>query len=230
MVVIKVDILEFIVRATGVGAIFIVVSILLPRRSTGVFAGYDFVFMWLFGGLAAAPLINPNVTFLQTVVAMGAVLICHLALSRIAVMNSAFARLITGKPMLLVQNGKVIRKNMRQALVPSWMLLAELRCAGLADISQVEYAILETCGRISVIPKPGLWPVTVTDMGIKPVQIATPALLMEDGRILKENLKSLNYDINWLRRELGKKGVARLEDVYVASIDGHGNIFYSYKE
>ncbi|MBM7856158.1 uncharacterized membrane protein YcaP (DUF421 family) [Desulfohalotomaculum tongense] len=231
MVVIAItDLWQFVLRAVGVGGIFLTVNIMLPRRTSGLFAGYDLMFLWLFGGLAAAPLVNGSVELEQSITAMLAVLACHLSLSRLALYSTTAAKLITGQPVLLVENGKVIRKNMRRALVPAWMLLAELRCAGLSDLSQVDYAILETCGRISVIPKSELWPVTAGDLGIKTSPVVQPSLLIEDGKILTDNLKRLNYDVQWLRRELSKQGVARLEDVYVASIDGHGQLCFSYKD
>ncbi|MEG6616627.1 DUF421 domain-containing protein [Peptococcaceae bacterium 1198_IL3148] len=224
------ELILFVLKALGVALIFLAVNLLLPRRTTGVFAGYDFVVMWLFGGLAAAPLVNENVPFVHALVSMLAVMICHFGISRLAVMNAKLSRLVSGQALLLVENGQVLRKNMRRAMIPSWMLLAELRCAGLSDVSQVEYAILETCGKISIIPKSHFWPVTSGDLGQQLTPVAVPSLLIEDGQILKDNLARLNYDVHWLRQELYKQGVARLEDVYLASVDGHGNLCFSYKE
>lgn len=220
----------YILKALGVGLIFLVVNLLLPRRTTGVFAGYDFVVMWLFGGLAAAPLVNEDVPFTHAVISMLAVTICHFGISRLAVINPTLSKLISGNSMLLVENGKLLRNNMKRAMIPAWMLLAELRCAGLADVSQVEYAVLETCGKISIIPKSHFWPVTSGDLGKELAPLTAPSLLIEDGQILEDNLTRLNYDVHWLRQELYKQGVAKLEDVYVASVDGHGNLCFSYKK
>lgn len=224
------EVVLFILKALGVGVIFLTVNFLLPRRTTGVFAGYDFVVMWLFGGLAAAPLVNENVPFVHAVVSMLAVMICHFGISRLAVINPTLSQLISGNSLLLVESGKLLRKNMKRAMIPAWMLMAELRCVGLSDVSQVEYAILETCGKISIIPKSHFWPVTSADLGKNIAPLVIPSLLIEDGQILEENLTRLNYDVHWLRLELCKQGVAKLEDVYVASIDGHGNLCFSYKE
>lgn len=209
---------------------FLAVNIVLPRRTSGMLAGYDFVSLWLFGGLAAAPLINNKVNFNQSISAMVAVLLCHFVISRLAVRSPVVSKLITGKPVMLVENGKVLRRNMRRALVPSWMLMAELRCSGLSDLSQVDYAILESCGRISIIPKPDLWPVTAGELDIPVSPTAQPSMLIEDGQIVEKNLKRLNYDVNWLQEELSKLGAVCLEEIYVASIDGSGNISFSYKE
>ena len=119
---------------------------------------------------------------------------------------------------------------MRRGLIPAWMLLAELRSVGLSDISQVQYAILESCGRISIIPKSNFWPVTIGDLGEQSAQRCLPTLLIEDGQILHKNLVRLNYDEDWLQQELNKQGVAKLEDVYLASIDGRGNLYLSLKK
>lgn len=222
--------LFFLLRAVGVAAIFLLVSVFLPRRTAGVFAAYDFVVLWLFGGLAAAPLISDNVSFLNALVAMLTVLICHYCLSKLAVLGTRVSKFINGKPLTLVQNGVVLRENMRRGLIPAWMLLAELRCAGLSDLSQVQYAILEPCGRISIIPKSDYWPITARDLPGQSVSGCLPTLLIEDGEILQENLARLDYDEDWLRRELNKQGVAKLEDVYIAGIDGRGNLYYSLKK
>ncbi len=214
----------------GVGALILAVSFLLPHRSSGVFDGHDFVFLWLFGGMAATPLISRQVSFLQTIVAMLTVAICHFALSKLSVVNSTAGKLISGRPIMLIKNGVVLRKNMRRALVPAWMLMAELRGAGLNDVSQVEFAILETCGKISIIPKSELWPVTARDLELKCTPEVNPLLLIEDGKVLDENLVRLNYDRGWLKRELTKQGVQNLSDVYLAGIDAHGNVYFSYRQ
>ncbi len=221
---------EFFLKIIGVGAVIFAVSFVLPRRSSGVFDGHDFVFLWLIGGLAAAPLVNPAVTFAQSTAAMAAVLLCHFGLSRLAVVSRTAGRLIAGKPIVLVENGVVLRKNMRRALVPAWMLTAELRMAGLADVSQVEFAVLETCGKISIIPKAQFWPVTAGDLGVNCPPAASPSLLIEDGQVLEENLARLNYSRQWLKSELAKRGAPDLKDVYLAGIDSDGSICFSYRK
>lgn len=223
--------LSFLMRAAGVAGIFFVVNTFLPRRTAGVFAAYDFVVLWLFGGLAAAPLVNSKVSFTNALIAMLTVLVCHYGLSKLAVLGTRVSRFINGKPLTLVKNGQVLRKNMSRGLIPAWMLLAELRCVGLSDLSQVQYAILEPCGRISIIPKSNFWPVTLGDLGGEmSAESCLPTLLIEDGQILYENLARLNYDEGWLLQELNKQGIAKLADVYIASIDSRGNLYFSLKK
>lgn len=210
--------------------IFFILNLLLPRRITSVFDGYDFVFLWLFGGLAASPLVNSNVSFTHSIAAMLAVSFCHIGLSKMAISSPRISRLITGRPVILVKNGKVLKENMRQALVPTWILLSELRSAGLADFSQVEYAVLECCGRISIIPKVEFWPVTARDLNMRSEPVCSPYLVVEDGKIVAKNLARLGYDEKWLRSELARQGVARLTDVYIASVDARGRVYVSCRE
>lgn len=221
--------LGFALRSVVVGFLLWAESKYLPHRSGGQFAGYDFVFFWMMGGITAAPLFDSKISFLNTVSVIIVIYLTHYLVSYIAVKNRTFAKYALGQSVVLVSGGKVLRHNMTRALFPLELLFSELRVMDAPNINEVEVAILETNGHVSVLKKSDAQPVTPKDLHLPTPSGGLPTLLISDGVILRENLRRIAQDESWLMRELGKYGISRVEDVYVALIDSYGTFHYSTK-
>ena len=102
-----------------------------------------------------------------------------------------------------------------------------MRGIDASNINEVEVAILETSGHVSVLKKSDYQPVTPKDLDIQTLGGSLPALLINDGKVVEENLKELGYDEKWLKIQLLKKGITNINDVYAAMIDSSGEIYYS---
>jgi len=138
------------------------------------------------------------------------------------------ARIIGGSAIPLVLGGKVIKENMRKALFPLEMLFSQLRQADAPNIAEVEAAVLETNGSVSILKKSDFQPVTPKELQIYSQEAALPSVvLINDGRIIEENLRKVNLDEYWLRGQLEKFGVFKPESIYLAGLDGSGKFFYS---
>jgi len=216
----------FALRAVLVGFLLWAEGKVLPHRSGGQFAGYDFAFFWMMGGLTAAPLFAPEISFLNTVTVIIVIYLLHYLVSYLAVKNRAFARLVLGKSVVLISGGKVMRRNMAKALFPLELLLSELRTVDAPNLNEVEAAVLETGGHVSVLKKSDAQPVTTRDLDLPAPPGGLPVLLVNDGVVIKENLRQIGQDETWLQRELAKNGLGRPEGAYVAMIDAAGT-FYS---
>jgi uncharacterized membrane protein YcaP (DUF421 family) len=118
---------------------------------------------------------------------------------------------------------------MKENLFNIELLLSQLRYMRAANLNQVDYAVLETNGQLSVLKKSSAQPVTPSDLNIPVSKTIMPVVLINDGKVMKENLQGMSWDIEKLRDELAKKGVDRLEDVYLATIDAVGKLYYSMK-
>ncbi|PTX64263.1 uncharacterized membrane protein YcaP (DUF421 family) [Melghirimyces profundicolus] len=126
-------------------------------------------------------------------------------------------RFILGEPTILVKHGKIIQKNLRRCELSLTELLGNIRSEGYPDLREVQYAILEPTGSLSVLPRDDLYPATPKDLNI-PVPYRGLALsLVVDGKIQKQNLKLIGKDRDWLKRELKKQGFEEIRQVMYAA-------------
>lgn len=222
--------LGFAARTLIVGLMLYTASRFLPNRSGGQYAGFDFTFFWMMGGLIASPLFDSKINFINTITAAVAIYLMHYLISFIAVKSRIFARVVYGKAEILVSGGQIQKRSMLKSLFPIELLLSQLREVDVPNIAEVDTAILETSGRVSVLKKQDYLPVTPVDMNITVVEGRLQVILVNDGKIIEKNLQSLGYDKNWLKGELQKFGAMDIKNVYLATIDGAGKIYCSLSE
>lgn len=220
----------FTVRTLLVGAMLYLASRFLPHRSGGQYAGFDFTFFWMMGGLIASPLFDAKISFSNTIIAAVTIYLMHYLIAHLAVRSRRFARVVFGKAEVLVSNGQIQRKNMLKSLFPIELLMAQLREIDAPNLSEVDTAILETSGRVSVLKKAGHQPVTPADLNIAVPEGGLPKILVNDGKIVEHNLMALGYDRDWLMAQLNRLGAGDVENVYLATIDGTGKIYCSLTE
>lgn len=225
----KISPFVFVLRTILVGILLFVEGKFLPHRAGGQFAGYDFAFFWMMGGLTAGPLFEAKVSFINTVVIIIVIYSLHYLISYIAVKNRAFARVVLGKSALLISDNKLLRHNMAKSLFPLELLLSDMRTVDAPNINEIEAAVLETSGHVSVLKKSDYQPVTPKDLNIPTMGNGLSTILVNEGKIAKENLNKLGYDEKWLQDRLLQKGVLSINDVYAAIIDSSGELYYSVK-
>ena len=226
----KLEPLGFVARTLIVGIMLYTASRFLPNRSGGQYAGFDFTFFWMMGGLIASPLFDSKINFVNTITAAVTIYLIHYLISFIAVKSRTFARVVYGKAEVLVSGGQIQRKGMLKSLFPIELLLSQLREVDVPNISEVDTAILETSGRVSVLKKSDHLPVTPVDLNIPVVEGGLPAILVNDGKVIGNNLKAIGHDRKWLMDELNKLGAMDIKKVYLAIIDGTGEIYCSLTE
>ncbi|MGE4283531.1 MAG: DUF421 domain-containing protein [Clostridia bacterium] len=222
--------LGFVARTLIVGLMLFTAGRFIPQRSGGQYAGFDFTFFWMMGGLIAAPLFDLKINFTNTIIAALTIFLTHYLISYLAVKSRAFEKVVYGKVEVLISKGQIQKRNMLKSLFPIEMLLAQLREINVPNIAEVDTAILETGGRVSVLKKGDYTPVTPSDMNISVVDGGLPVILVNDGNIIDKNLKYLGHDRQWLEEELLKYGVSDTKNVYLATIDGAGQVYYSLVE
>lgn len=124
--------------------------------------------------------------------------------------------LLEGKPSILIRKGKIDRNALKKNKIDIDQLQSLLRQKNTFSIQEVEYAILETTGEISVLKKPEHLPPTNEDLSLplKPVHLTFP--LISDGKVDKNNLKEAGFDESWLMKQLKEKKISKPEDVLYA--------------
>jgi len=223
----KLGTLGFVGRTLVVGLILYITSRFSPNRAGGQYTGYDFTFFWMMGGLIVSPLYDSKINFLDTVTAAVTIIAMHYLISFIAINSRTFSEIVYGKAEVLISQGIIQKKNMIKSLIPIEILLSQLREIDVPNINEVETAIFETSGRVSVLKKADYIPVTPTDLNIPTVEGGLPSILINDGKVIDKNLEKIGHDKEWLAGELKKYGVINMENVYLATIDGTGTIYYS---
>ena len=185
---------------------------------------YDFAVIILIGSAAGSLIVNRDVPLLNAVVAMVVLALLH-ALVSVSTLNNFLKSIVGGKPDLLVRNGRIVKENLIKNQINISQLLASLRNKGYRRISDVEFAILEANGQLSVIPKSQFRPVTPVDLQLDTSYegIATPLII--EGQIVKENLRSLGLDNKWLMDELSQRKLKGADQVLLALLDTDGSIY-----
>ena len=133
-------------------------------------------------------------------------------------------RLIDGTSLILYDNGRLFKKNLRKANLNVSEFLTECRISGYPNIADIQTAVLEPNGRISVLPKSEARPATNRDMNIFPKEEKLPVTVILDGIVLKENLKYTGNNDVWLKKQLDEQGIKSVKDVFYASCDSNNNL------
>lgn len=207
-----------LIRTAVLYLILIFVIRFLGKRQIGQMEPSEVVVTMVVADLAATTMQDINEPILSSILPIGAVLLMELLLSTLS-LNSVFVRkLLCGKPVILIENGRFIPQNMKKTRITVDELTAQLRQKNVMDPSRVQYAILETGGNLSVFPYPEELPATCKDAGISPQSQYLPFSVISDGRICHDNLKKAGKDTTWLHRQLQKEKLS-LKEVFYMTVD-----------
>ena len=195
----------------------------LGKRQIGQLEPSEFVVAMLIADLASIPMQNSGIPLLSGLVPILTVLGLELVLSGFALASVRFRRLLCGKPVILVENGKPIQQNLRQTRVTLDELSSHLRQKDVLDITTVQYAILETDGNLSVFPFPEEAPAAAREAGIEVSKQNIPLTIIEDGFLSRDNLKKSGKDEKWLNALLKKKK-SDIHDTFLLTVDASGQV------
>ncbi len=217
------------VRALILYTVVVLVMRLMGKRQIGQLQPFEFVVAILIADLAAVPMENAGVPLASGLVPIFALLLAQLALSFITLRSERVRALVCGSPSIVIQNGKIDYQELKKLRLNLNDLLEQLRDKEMGNISDVEFAILETTGHLSVIPKSQKRPVTPADLNLPTDYEGIPLTLIMDGHIHHLNLSKANLDIEWLMEQLKKRDLMP-EQVFFASLDTKGVLIVQPRE
>ncbi|WP_017727463.1 DUF421 domain-containing protein [Halalkalibacterium ligniniphilum] len=218
----------FLIRALIVYIyIFIMVKVLGQRTMKSIDA-LDFIFGVVIGDILGEPLTDGELPLAGPIAAAALISFLHLTLSMIALKTPRFRRIIEDEPIILMQHGKILHKQLRKAKITIDTFLMDLRQAGASDLSEIDFAVMEMNGTISVIKKTKYDSLTPNDMGKNPPSKGYPTVLIEDGHIIQANVDKVGT-LMWLREQVHKYGYANHKEVFLMTIDEAGSIYISPK-
>ena len=192
---------------------------ILGKRQMGELELSELVVSVLIADLAAMPLQDIGIPLLNGLVPIVILFSCELIISGLTMRSVKIRAVICGKPCMLIKNGKILQDNMRLCRFTVDELAEELRSKDVSDISCVKYAILETNGTP-----------TAEQLGVRADELGYPYIIIEEGRVLDENLRLSGHDRLWLEHELSLRGVSGPDSVYVMIAYDTGEIYFQEKE
>ena len=185
---------------------------------------FDYVNGITIGSIAAEMATSLEDNFLYPFFAMIIYAFAVILLSISSSKSIKLRRFITGKAMILFDNGKIYKGNLRKARIDLTEMLVQARINGYFDLNDIQTAVLEPNGRLSFLPKSLSKPVTTKDLNLTPEQEKLVVNVIIDGEVLNDNLKFTGNNKIWLQRKLKEKGIHRLKDVFLATCDYKNNL------
>ena len=220
--------LTLFIRAVIIYLMLIGAMRFLGKRQLGQLEPSEVVVTMLVADLAAMPMQDESKSILSAFLPIAAVLAMEYLLSILSMRSVKVRKLLCGKPVILIENGKFLQQNMKNTRVTLDELISQLREKDVLDIRTVQYAILETGGNLSVFLYAKECPLTPKDSNLPVAEEFLPVTIISDGRILRENLKKAGKDEKWLQKTL-KEQKASPEETFLLTVD-QANTVYFYKK
>ena len=197
---------------------------MLGKKQVSQLSLFDYVIGISIGNFAAEMTINLETNELNGILAVVLFGLFAYVISYLSMKSITLRRFFMGTPTIIIEKGKILEKNMKKIKLDINELLEELRAEGYFNISEVEYAVMEVSGDISVLPKSEYKPLTPKDMNIKTSGSYLECVAIIDGKIMKNNLKSIGKDINWLKREIKKSNYCDISKILLCTIDNKSQL------
>ena len=209
--------------------IVLIVMRLMGKREIGQLQPFELAISIMIADLASIPMTDTGIPIFNGIIPILGLLIMHLLISIINLKSSKAREIICGRPSILIYRGKINEKNLKKERFTINELEERLRGSNVVNLGDVEYAILETSGQVTVIQKPDKRNTIPKDFNIMPEYEGIPYDLIIDGKVMYDNLKTIGKNYNWLKKEIEKFNM-KPDEVLIATIDGRGQIFCQAKE
>ncbi len=222
--------LTIIIRSIIIYLIVLLVFRLMGKRQLGQMQPFELVLTLIIADLATIPMAEVSVPVLHGVVPLLTLVVLHFVLTLISRSSHHFSKIISGKPVIIVNPKGIDYKAMKKLNLSTDDIFEALRGCGYFNISQVQYAIMETNGKVSVMPKSEFAPVTNADLNTSADESFLPIVLVSEGKIIKDNIeiaKVSNSDVENIVKQNSKGSV---KDVLLLTLDQAGQVYLQLKK
>ncbi len=197
------------------------------RRKIGELPVFDFLSIIILGNVVGADIADPKVPQLPTAYALILITGIQYLISYFIIRNRKFGKMVTFSPTVIIQNGQLIKANLKKLRYSIDNVQMYLREKGIFDINEVEFAIAEDSGNISILRKSQFQPLTPSDMNMPSNYKGISFPLIMDGVVYENNLKKLDLDKAWLINELRDNGINSLDEVFYVDINSDKKLYIS---
>lgn len=217
------------VRSIILYVLVLLVMRLMGKREIGQLQPFELAISIMIADLASIPMTDIGIPIFNGIIPILGLLTMHLIISVINLKSMRAREIICGKPSILIYRGKINEKILKKERFTINELEERLRTDNVFNFGDVEYAILETSGQVTVIQKPEKRNTIPEDFNITPEYEGIPYDLVVDGKVMNKNLKLIGKNYNWLKKQVEKFGI-KPEEALVVTIDGKGQIFCQERE
>ena len=219
-----------LIRTIIIYAALLLTMRLLGKRQLGEMELSEFVVAALIADLAAHPLQDIGIPMINGLIPILTLFCCEVLIAGLSMKSIRLRGLLFGKPSVLISRGSIDQKELWKNRFTLDELLQELRAQGVTDIGKVEYAILETDGRLSVLLYPSEKPPSAAQMKLTAPDTGCPLVLINDGRVLENNLKRSGKTRGWLNEQLKTHRAGSADEVFLLTLDSAGQVCFARKE
>ncbi len=218
-----------LIRTILLYILVLIVMRLMGKREIGQLQPFELAISIMIADLASIPMSDTGIPISNGIIPILGLLVMHLLISLVNMKSIKAREIMCGKPSILVYRGKIDEKVLKKERFTINELQERLRGNGVINLGDVEYAILETSGQVTVIQKPNKRTTIPEDFNIEPDYEGIPYDLVVDGKIMLNNLKQIGRDLNWLNKQVEKFKI-KPEEALIVTYDGKGQIFCQAKE
>lgn len=208
--------------------IVLIVMRLMGKREIGQLQPFELAIAIMIADLAAVPMAETGIPISNGIIPILGLLVMHLIISFLNLKSMKIREILCGKPAILIYRGKIDEKVLKKERFTLNELQERLRSSNVVNLGDVEYAILETSGQVTVIQKPDKRTTTPKDFNIMPEYEGIPYDLVVDGKVMYQNLKNIGKDYNWLKKQVNKFNMEP-EEALIVTFDGGNQIFCQRK-
>lgn len=216
-------------RSIIIYIIVLIVMRLMGKREIGQMQPFELAISIMIADLASIPMTDIGIPISNGIIPIMGLLVMHLVISVLNMKSGTLRGLICGKPTILIYRGKIDEEKLRAERLTLNELEEKLRSNNVMNLGDVEYAILETSGDISVIQKPNKRTTTPEDFDIMPEYEGISYDLVIDGKVMQDNLNKLDKSYEWLKKQT-KKFQMMPEEALIVTVNGKGDIFCQKKQ
>jgi uncharacterized membrane protein YcaP (DUF421 family) len=222
--------LEILLRGLGAFVLVLVITRLVGKTQVGQLTVSDFINAIVIGSIAAAMVTDVKESAGYYIFGLALFGLLTIGVEYLALKSRPARKLIEGEPTIVVHNGKILEENMKKLTYHVDDLMMQLRAKNVFNISDVEYAIAEPNGELSVLLKSQKRPLTPQDLQIPTKYEGITSELVVDGVVIQQNLKQNNLTEEWLYRELEKQGIKSVREVVYAGLDTEGRLYVDKRQ
>lgn len=218
------DLLQVFYRGIISLVVLFLTTKMLGKKQVSEMGVFDYVIGISIGNFAAEMTINFEANEINGIVAVVLFGIVAYLVSFLSMKSTALRRFFMGKPTIIINKGKLLKKNIRNANIDINEILEEARINGFFDLKEIEYAVLETNGHISFLPYAKYKTLTPEDMGVKTKSGGLCANVIIDGNLMHKNLKNVGLTEEWVKHNLEVLGYKDLKKIFLCTVDTNKNI------
>ena len=217
------------VRSIILYVLVLLVMRLMGKREIGQLQPFELAISIMIADLASIPMTDIGIPIFNGIIPILGLLTMHLIISVINLKSMRAREIICGKPSILIYRGKINEEILKKERFTINELEERLRANNVFNFGDVEYAILETSGQVTVIQKPEKRNTIPEDFNITPEYEGIPYDLVIDGKVMEKNLQQIGKDYNWLKKQAEKFKI-KPEEALIITIDGKNQIFCKKSE